>query len=148
MCRESLKAQSAHLRILQRCSYDLHWTFWFWNLQSRKSSLEGQRAKMQHDEIKFNPWKLYIYVKSMFRMSYVEKWFHSMYLSSRAVHRKIHKSHEFAIEDCDTVVILCQLLKLRKCRWYLTLQPVFNTSSTTLIMYYLFFFYMTNDWFR
>ena len=131
LCRESLKAQSAHLRILQRCSYDLHWTFLFWNLQSRKSSSEGQRAKMQHNEIEFNPMKASY--KSMFRMSYAEKGFQIMYLSSRAVHRKIHKSHEFAIEDCDTVVVLCQLLKLGKDMWYLIWQPVLKFIATYII---------------
>ena len=76
---------------------------------------------------------LYICNKSMFRMSYAEKWFHSIYLSSRAVHSKIHKSHEFAIEDGDTVVVLCQLLKLGKDIWYLIWQPVlkFQGYSTS-----------------
>ena len=76
------------------------------------------------NELKCNIMKLNLIPWRRHKMRCAEKWFRSMYLSRRAVHSKIHKSHEFAIEDGDTVVILRQLLKLGKDIWYLMGQPV------------------------
>ena len=130
----------------------IRFTLNFFVLESTVTQIKFRRSTSWNSR-KWNKFESLGSFKAMFRMSYDEKWFCSMYLSSRAVHSKIHKSHEFTIENCDTVVVLCQLLKLGKYIWYLIAiswdyYNIHDTSSSTLIMHYLFFFHMANYWFR
>ena len=110
----------------------IRFTLNFFVLESTVTQIKFRRSTSWNSR-KWNKFEslgsfMYIY-KSMFRMSNAGKWFCSMYLSSRAVHGKIHKSHEFTIENCDTVVILRQLLKLGKDLWYRVWLPVMKITT-------------------